>query len=138
MPKLIISREESLLIGGSRLQVVNTFHVGNIGTHSHVRKPAVLGQCFLLEIRGEIGKWIVAGIIVELIMPHERAQRKHRVGIQQMRTCGSNVESLDLRALVCWAHRKAIGTKAAIVDYKARPCSCVLRQRYSVSGTRSG
>ena len=71
--KAIFLSKESLLIGGPRLQVVDTFDVGNIGTHSGVRKPPVLGQCLLLKTRGEIGKWIAAGIIIELVMPHERA-----------------------------------------------------------------
>src|ERR1044071_336771 len=43
-----------------------------------------------------------------------------------MGPCGSNVEGPDLRALVCRPDKKAIRTKAAIVDYKARPCSRVL------------
>src|SRR5438309_2138131 len=40
-----------------------------------------------------------------------------------MSKCGSNVESPDLRALVCWSHRKAVRTKAAIVNYNAGPCT---------------
>src|ERR1041384_2635282 len=40
-----------------------------------------------------------------------------------MRKCGSDIESPDLRALVCLSHRKAIRTKAAIVNHKARPCT---------------
>ena len=43
-----------------------------------------------------------------------------------MGKCGSNIESPDLRALVCRSNRKTIRTKAAIVDYKARPCSRIL------------
>ena len=121
--KAIFLSKESLLISGPRLQVVDAFDVGNIGTHSGVRKPSVLGQCFLLQTRGEIGKWITAGIIVELVMPHERAYGQHCVGIQQMGPCGSNIESPDLRALVCRSDRKAVRTEAAIIDHKARPCA---------------
>src|SRR6266853_3372163 len=56
-------------------------------------------------------------------MPHERAYSQHCVGIQQMGPCGSNIESPDLSALVCRSNREAIRTKAAIVDYKCRPCT---------------
>src|SRR6266853_5945732 len=43
-----------------------------------------------------------------------------------MGPCGSNIESPDLSALVCRSNRKAIRTKAAIIDHKARPGSRVL------------
>src|ERR1051326_2298905 len=71
--KAIFLCEESLLIHCPRLQVVDTFVVGNIGADSCVRKPPVLSQCLLLKTRSEIGKWIATGIIVKLVMPHERA-----------------------------------------------------------------
>src|SRR5258707_7820 len=63
-------------------------------------------------------------------MPHERAYSQHCVGIQQMGPCGSNVESPDLSALVCRSNRKAIRTKAAIVDHKASagPRSLVVKR----------
>src|SRR5712671_6509286 len=73
--KAVFLGKKSVLIRGARLQIVNTFHIRNIRTNSHIRESSVLYQCLLLKAWGEIGEGITAGIIVELVMPHESAQR---------------------------------------------------------------
>src|ERR1700729_3238188 len=90
-----------MLVGDARLDVVGTFHVGDGSSGACVREEAELRNGFPLKVGwGEIGKGIVAGIIVILIVPHECAECKYRIRIDQMVPRWSDVEGSDLRALV--------------------------------------
>ena len=80
MPKLVVFVEERLLVRGSRLEVVNALHVGDIRTKARVGQRPVLADGLRLQVRGEIGERIGAGIVVVLIAPHESAEGKHGVG----------------------------------------------------------
>ena len=137
MPKLVVLVEERLLIGDSRLQVVDSFHVGNIGTKAGVGQRPVLTHGLLLKIGREIGKRIAARIIVVLVPPHESAEREHGVGIEQARPRRRDVEGLDLRTLVGRTNRIAVRIEAAIVDVSPTSRRSG-RRRNSASGTRSG
>ena len=73
-PEGILFRENGVLIGDSRLHIVNAFHIRQSGAKPEIRQPAILADCRALEIGYEVGKRIVARIVVVLILPRETAE----------------------------------------------------------------
>ncbi len=104
IPKLRVLVQKSLLIGGSHLDVVDAFHIGDIRAQAGVGQRPVLADGFLLD-GAEVGKRIVAGVVVVLVAPDKAAQREHRIGIERPGPRWRDVEGLDLRALVGRADR---------------------------------
>ena len=78
MPRGSFSLRNVCSYSGSRLQVVDPFHVGDVRPKAGVRQSSVLADRFRLKIRSKIGKRIRAGIVVVVVAAHERAEREHR------------------------------------------------------------
>src|SRR5271154_674230 len=75
----IVLGEERLFVHDSGLDIVNAFHDGKLGMSTGVGQRAVLIGGFLLKVRrAEVGEWIVAAVVVELVTPNEPAEREHR------------------------------------------------------------
>ena len=75
----------------------------------------------MLEVRREVGEWVSAWVIVELISPNESPQREHRIGIEQPVPRRRDVEGFDLRTLISRTDHVAIRIKPAIGDNQSIP-----------------
>src|ERR1700685_1728777 len=74
-PKSVVLIEKCLFVGGSSLDLVNPFHIGEIGTQSRVGERAVLTHGLSLKTWGpEVRERIAAGIVVVIVAAHERSQ----------------------------------------------------------------
>ena len=118
--------EQRLIVRKAGLDVMNAVHIGEIHVPSGIREPAILANRFALQVRAEISERVARGVVVELVLPHECAQRKEHMRAKQMRPCGSNIERPDFGPLILRSHRQAVGTQAVIVHHHSRPCGGVL------------
>src|ERR1019366_107446 len=125
-PESVVLRQPRPIVRKSQLDVVSAAHIREIRVRPGVGEPPVLPNRLALQIWSEIGERVAGGVIVELILPHEGAQRKQRMRAEQMRPRGSNVKCADFGVLILRSRRQAIGTKAAIVHHHSRPCRGVL------------
>ena len=98
-------REESVLVLRTDFYVVHAFYVRQAGTGAGIGEPAILARRGGLQIGREIGKRIIARIIVVLVLPHPAAEREHAVGIENMSPHRRYVKRSDLRTLIRRAHR---------------------------------
>src|SRR6202158_2844325 len=114
--------QKRLLIRNSKLNVVHALHVGQIGTHPSVGQRPILRNGLLLQIGGtEIGKWIVAGIVIENVPPDPAAETKDSSRIDHSSPGRSDVEALDQRALVGGSDNIAVRIETPIGDHHSIP-----------------
>ena len=82
-------------------------------TYDRLARPPTLaserdwGDALTQQIRRKICKWIGARIVIVLVLSQEPAECKYRVRIDYPRPRRSDVEGLDLRALIRRAQRSA-------------------------------
>src|ERR1700756_2138196 len=107
-PKAVILCEERLLIGDTRLHVVNPFNERNIREYASVRQSSVLTNSLRLKWT-KVRVRILTGVIVVAVMPHEAAEGKHGARINQARPGRSDVIGLDLGTLVGRPNRSIVG-----------------------------
>src|SRR6516164_9340448 len=74
--KRIVLGQKRVLKIDPCLQVVHALHVGKLGMQTCVRQAAALADGVALQIRCQVRKRILAGVIVELILTEERADGK--------------------------------------------------------------
>jgi hypothetical protein len=134
---VVILRQESLLVGRSRLYIVNAFDVRDVGQSTCIRQTSVLINRFLLD-GGQVRKRIVAGVVVVAIMPDISAKGKDHVRIDQACPGRGDVVGLDFRALIGGANRFAIGTCNPYVEvvigiWRLKPRSREPKLRWIVS-----
>ena len=73
-PERVVLGENRVLPRDPALDVVDAFHVGEIGVRPQVGQPAVLPDAGGLQVGDEIGERVVARIIVVLVLPREPAR----------------------------------------------------------------
>jgi hypothetical protein len=88
---------------------VASLHIRNIGANTQVAQRAVLRNRLALQQRTEIVKRIAARVVVVVISPTKDAERKQSGRAKQVRPGGSQVERLDLRALIAGSQGIAVG-----------------------------
>ena len=81
------------------LMLFDAFHVGNVGVNTRIRQEPELRDGFVLK-RPQVGKRIVARVIVILVVPHVSADGEHGIRIQEADPRRRNVKGPDLRALI--------------------------------------
>src|SRR6202044_494171 len=93
--------EKRLLIGDSCLDVIDAFHVVDVGAQSGVGEGPVLADGFLLKVgRTEISERISAGIVIVGIAADKSAEVEQGGRIDGSGPGGSDVKGFDLRALI--------------------------------------
>src|SRR5271169_3030133 len=118
----IVLGEERLFVHDSGLDIVNAFHDGKLGVSTSVGQRAVLIGGFLLKVRrAEVGEWIVAAVVVELVAADKPAEREHCRGVDQVRPGRSDVVGSDLGTLIRGPDGNAVGTKTAVINHHAEP-----------------
>ena len=125
-PESVSLRDDGVLIRHARLDVVHTPDVGHAGARAEIGKPAILADGLGLQIRNQVREGISARVIVVLILPHEAAERKYGVRVEQAGPGRRNVKRADLRTLVGRAHRHTVRSKPSVIRHQPGPCSCVL------------
>src|SRR5208337_106787 len=103
-PEAVVFRQKGVLKYHSRLQVVDAFHVRDLGATAGIGQPTSLANGLALDIRLEVGERIAARVVVVSILAHPPSQREHGVGIEEARPSGRNVNRLDLRTLIGGAY----------------------------------
>ena len=100
-PYAVVLRQKRMLMRNSDLQIVRAFHIGNIGVNPGVGERSILSSSGALQGCAEIIERISAGIVVVLVSPNKADNRQHCRCAEQVRIRWRNVESFNLRALVC-------------------------------------
>ena len=96
-----------MFISDTSFYVVDSLHVSNVRAEASVRQSPVLRDALRLDWT-EIRQGILAWIVIELVMSHERANRKDGCGADQARPNRSNVVGSNLRALIRVAHNISV------------------------------
>src|SRR5277367_3930484 len=87
-----------------------------------VGQRAVLIGGFLLKVRrAEVGEWIVAAVVVELVAADKPAEREHCRGVDQVRKRRRDVVGSDLGTLIRGPNRNSVRTKTAVINHHAEP-----------------
>ena len=89
---------------------------------AEIGQPAILPDGFGLKTRNQIGERVIAGIIVELILPRKTSQGKYGIRIDHMRPSWRNVEGSDLRSLIRRSYHFAVGPEPTVVSHQPGPC----------------
>jgi len=111
-----------LLVDRPSLDLVNPFHIGEIGTQSRVGERTVLTHGLSLKTRGpEVREGIAAGIVVVIVAAHKRSQRIDGVRIQHMRPRRSDVERSNLGDLVCRSNDISVRAYAVQCHLRLNP-----------------
>ena len=93
---MVVLVQKSLLIGDAPFHIVNALHIGKVGADTGIGERPVLIEGFRLECRREVGEWIAARVVVEVIAADESAQREHGGAVQQPSPRRRDVEGFDL------------------------------------------
>ena len=81
----VVLIQKRLLIRGSQLDVVDAFHVGEIGAEAGVGELSGPGRWFAICNAGrQIGEGIGAGVVVVLIAANESAEGEDGVGTEEV------------------------------------------------------
>ena len=111
---------------------MNPLDVGDVGAESGIGQGAILADGLRLKVGSEVGKRVLARVVVVLVAADESADGKDGSRIEQTNPRWRDVEGLDLRALIRRADGHSVGIEAIIVGNQTFPGGRVL----SVEGIR--